>query len=97
MTPERAERIRGLLALTQAADERLGNSLASAVSADPALAPVINPRAQAVSAEVRQNRDAILRSLGEAAGSVPGATGIGASRSGALAELQSALAPALRA
>jgi methyl-accepting chemotaxis protein WspA len=98
MTPERAERIRGLLALTQAADERLGNSLASAVSADPKLAGVLNPRAQAVSAEVRQNRDAILRSLGESAdAAAPGATGAGTSRSGALEQLQSTLAPALAA
>ena len=97
MAPERAERIRGLLALAQAADERLGNSLASAVSADPGLAETLNPRAQAVSAEVRQSRDAILRSLGEAGSTAPGSTGIGASRSGALQSLQSALAPALSA
>ena len=97
MTPERAERIRGLLALTQAADERLGNSLASAVSADNSLGPLLNPRSQAVSAEVRQIRDAILRSLGDAAGAAPGATGIGTSRSGALEQLKNTLAPALRA
>ncbi|MEO8160038.1 MAG: HAMP domain-containing protein [Arenimonas sp.] len=96
---ERVEKARGLAALTAAADERLGNSLARAVAADPSLAGGLNPRAQAVSAEVRQTRQAIARLSGavDAPAGAPGATGIGASREGALLQLQSALAPALAA
>src|SRR5436190_13440080 len=66
-SPERIEKMRGLAALTAAADERLAGSLASAVSADPALADVLNPRAQAVSSEVRQSREAFVRVTGLAA------------------------------
>jgi methyl-accepting chemotaxis protein len=96
---ERLEQTRGLAALTAAADERLAGSLASAVAADASLANALNPRAQAVSAEVRQTRQAIARLSGaqDAPTGAPGATGIGASREGALLQLQSALAPALAA
>lgn len=97
--PERLEQRRGLVALTQAADERLASSLASAVAADPTLAELINPRAQAVQAEVRQNRAALARLAGaeDAPAGAPGATGIGNLREGALLQLQATLAPALAA
>jgi methyl-accepting chemotaxis protein WspA len=96
----RSEQLRGLAALTRAADERLGKSLALAVEADPGLANAINPRAEAVSVEVRQDREAIARlsGTGAEAAAAPGATGGGiGSRSGALIKLQETLAPALRA
>jgi methyl-accepting chemotaxis protein WspA len=92
----RLERVRELAALTAAADERLANSLASAVSADPSLASVINPRAQAVSSEVRQTREAIARLTGAEAAGAPGSTGGGVARGGALEALKQTLAPALR-
>ncbi len=98
-SPERMDRMRGLAALTAAADERLATSLASAVSADAALAESLEARAQAVSAEVRQTRETIARLSGaaDAPTGAPGATGIGSVRSGALLKLQEALAPALSA
>jgi methyl-accepting chemotaxis protein WspA len=98
-SPTRIEQSDGLMALTASADERLASSLASATAADPSLAAVLNPRAQAVSAEVRQTRAAIARLSGaaDAPTGAPGATGIGSLREGALPQLQETLAPALRA
>jgi methyl-accepting chemotaxis protein len=94
-TAERLERIRGLQALSAASDERLANSLASAVSADPALAGLLNPRAQAVATEARQTREAVVRAV--AADASSGAPAIPAVplANNALQQLQSTLAPAL--
>lgn len=94
---DRIDQLKSLAALTSVAEQRLGNSLARAISADPALKTVLTARAQAVSTDVRQTRQAIARlsGVGADSGGAPGSTGSGQSQAGALSQLQAVLAPAL--
>jgi methyl-accepting chemotaxis protein WspA len=94
---DRIEKARGTLALVTAADERLAASLASAMSADPALTPVLNGRARAVAQQVRQAREELAAQLltGEPH-TAAAANYIALTTTPALTQLQAQLAPSLR-
>jgi len=92
-TPEQLERLRGLDSLVEANGSRVDAAMGKALAYNPALRPVLQDRAKAVTTEARKTRDFIALLV---AGQTEDATRVGVPVGGSVAALQSAIAPALQ-